>query len=351
MAVAVRARRDARGSGRRAGEPRASRRSARSSTPAPARWTSTCTPPRRPSSSATRRSSFLEVHVGHGAERLVLSPIVDHMVFDDDGRIVALARVLRSRRHHPRPGVSTPRRRLHPRSPRERAALAPVAHRGELGRATCSTRSPRARACSTSAAVRARSPSTSRSASRPAPVVGIDREPEVLDERARGRARGGRRQRRPSTSATCTRSRSPTTSFDVVHAHQVLQHLTDPVAALRGDAAGVRARRRGRRARLRLRARSRGSRTIPRLTRWLDAVPRGRAQQRRRARRRAAPAAVGARRGVLGRRRGARRRGASRPTPTATWWGGMWADRVVASAFAEQAVERGLRDAAPSSTT
>ena len=34
--------------------------------------------------------AFLEVHVGHGAERLVLSPIVDHMVFDDDGRIAAL---------------------------------------------------------------------------------------------------------------------------------------------------------------------------------------------------------------------------------------------------------------------
>jgi steroid delta-isomerase len=34
--------------------------------------------------------AFLEVHVGHGADRLVLAPIVDHMVFDDDGRIVAL---------------------------------------------------------------------------------------------------------------------------------------------------------------------------------------------------------------------------------------------------------------------
>jgi steroid Delta-isomerase len=34
--------------------------------------------------------AFLEVHVGHGAERLVLSPIVDHLVFDDDGRITAL---------------------------------------------------------------------------------------------------------------------------------------------------------------------------------------------------------------------------------------------------------------------
>jgi steroid delta-isomerase len=34
--------------------------------------------------------AFLEVHVGHGAERLVLTPIVDHLVFDDEGRIIAL---------------------------------------------------------------------------------------------------------------------------------------------------------------------------------------------------------------------------------------------------------------------
>lgn len=34
--------------------------------------------------------AFLEVHVGHGAERMLLSPIVDHLVFDADGRIAAL---------------------------------------------------------------------------------------------------------------------------------------------------------------------------------------------------------------------------------------------------------------------
>ena len=34
--------------------------------------------------------AFLEVHVGSGGERLVLSPIVDHLVFGDDGKIVAL---------------------------------------------------------------------------------------------------------------------------------------------------------------------------------------------------------------------------------------------------------------------
>ena len=34
--------------------------------------------------------AFLEVHVGNGDERMVLAPIVDHFVFDDDGRITAL---------------------------------------------------------------------------------------------------------------------------------------------------------------------------------------------------------------------------------------------------------------------
>jgi steroid delta-isomerase len=34
--------------------------------------------------------AFLEVHVGSGAERLLLSPIVDHLVFDADGHITAL---------------------------------------------------------------------------------------------------------------------------------------------------------------------------------------------------------------------------------------------------------------------
>jgi steroid delta-isomerase len=31
--------------------------------------------------------AFLEAHLGHGADRTVLAPIVDHFVFDGDGRI------------------------------------------------------------------------------------------------------------------------------------------------------------------------------------------------------------------------------------------------------------------------
>jgi hypothetical protein len=33
---------------------------------------------------------FLQVHIGSGTERVLLAPIVEHLVFDDDGRITAL---------------------------------------------------------------------------------------------------------------------------------------------------------------------------------------------------------------------------------------------------------------------
>jgi steroid delta-isomerase len=39
---------------------------------------------------ANEALAFLEVYVGRGPERLVLAPIVDHLVFNDEGRIVAL---------------------------------------------------------------------------------------------------------------------------------------------------------------------------------------------------------------------------------------------------------------------
>src|ERR1700760_2466259 len=39
---------------------------------------------------ANEALAFLEVHIGHGPERMVLEPIVDHMVFGEDGRITAL---------------------------------------------------------------------------------------------------------------------------------------------------------------------------------------------------------------------------------------------------------------------
>ena len=63
-------------------------------------------------------------------------------------------------------------------------------------------------------------------------------------------------------------------SFDVVHAHQVLQHLPDPVGALREMRRVCKPGRRRRRARQRLRRVHAGIPTDPSSTRWLDAVPR-----------------------------------------------------------------------------
>ena len=100
---------------------------------------------------------------------------------------------------------------LHPRAPRERAALAPVAHGRELGRATCCRGCHPAHACSTSGAVPAPSRSTSPSGWPPARCVG--------HRRRRRRCSATARTRRPTTrsrptcasrSPTCTRCRTTT---------------------------------------------------------------------------------------------------------------------------------------------
>ena len=68
------------------------------------------------------------------------------------------------------------------------------------------------------------------------------------------RRRGGRcRERHVRGRRRLRAGRSTTGTFDVVHAHQVLQHLADPVAALREMAPGLPGRRDRRRARQRLR--------------------------------------------------------------------------------------------------
>ena len=129
-------------------------------------------------------------------------------------------------------------------------------------------------------------------------------------------------------------------SFDVVHAHQVLQHLSDPVAALREMRrvccpGGVVA------------ARDSDYEAFtwfpanPGLDRWLElyrTVARGNDAEPDAGRRL---------------RSWALEAGFSdisctvsawcfADAPDREWWGGMWADRVVQSAFAEQAVEREL---------
>jgi ubiquinone/menaquinone biosynthesis C-methylase UbiE len=129
-------------------------------------------------------------------------------------------------------------------------------------------------------------------------------------------------------------------TFDVVHAHQVLQHLTDPVAALRQmrrvcRVGGVVAARDGDYEAMTWYPRNEG------LERWLDlyrTIARGNGGE------------PDAGRWLLS---WAHAAGFSDVTPSAsawcyatpedrTWWGGLWADRVTESALGDQAVERGL---------
>lgn len=129
-------------------------------------------------------------------------------------------------------------------------------------------------------------------------------------------------------------------SFDVVHAHQVLQHLTDPVAALREmrrvcRPGGVVA------------ARDSVYRAMswfpadPRLDRWLAVycqVAEGNGGD---------PDA-GSRLRAWALQAGftAVRSSASAwcyaTADERAWWGGLWADRITGSRFGEQALERGL---------
>jgi SAM-dependent methyltransferase len=173
----------------------------------------------------------------------------------------------------------------------------------------------------------------------PGRVVGLDQSAEVLAQ-ASAVATARRLDSVDFVSGDVLALDFPDASFDIVHAHQVLQHLGDPVAALmemrrvcRPD--GLVAVREGDYAAMAWYP------LDDQLERWRELV-------------RAVVAHNGGE-ADAGRRllSWAQRAGFATVQPSASvwcfaspedraWWGGSWAERVVASSFASRAVESGL---------
>lgn len=171
----------------------------------------------------------------------------------------------------------------------------------------------------------------------PGQVVGIDAAAEVVDA-ARAEAAGVTNVELRVDDVFALQVDDA--SFDVVHAHQVLQHLTDPVAALREM-------RRACRPGGVVAARDSIYRAMtwfpldPRLDRWLDIycqVAEGND----------AEPDAGSRLLSWAQEVGFSDVRASASvwcyaTPEErSWWGGLWADRISTTRLADQAVERGL---------
>lgn len=173
----------------------------------------------------------------------------------------------------------------------------------------------------------------------PGAVVGVDRAPAVIAQATQSLSQGG-----PGNVEFRAQDVYSLTfdgqSFDVVHAHQVLQHLTDPVAAL---VEMRRVLRPG--GTLAVRDSDYGgfvwAPSDPLLDRWM-------ALYHEVCTRNGADADAGRR--LLG---WAQAAGFTEITPSSsTWtfadaaarrrWGELWADRVTQSSFAEQAVEYGF---------
>ncbi len=175
----------------------------------------------------------------------------------------------------------------------------------------------------------------------PGEVTGIDRAGDVLDE-ARAAVAG-------RTNATIAEGdvmalAAPDDSYDVVHAHQVLQHLPDPVGALREVARVCRPD-----GLIAIRDVVYESMTwfpeSPGIARWLElylAVARSTG---------GAPDA-GRRLRSWVREAGCTEVGSGGDAWVYTteedrrWWGSLWADRVVDSSFATEALRLGLADPA-----
>lgn len=175
----------------------------------------------------------------------------------------------------------------------------------------------------------------------PGRVLALDVATDVLDE-ARARAAEAGIDTVTFAVGDAYDLDLPDGAFDVVHAHQVLQHVSDPVAMLRElgrvrAADGVVAVRDADYAAFTWYPED------PALDRWLDLYH---------AVAHANDAEPDAGRRLLG---WALDAGFTDVTPSASvwcfasaedreWWSELWADRVRSSAFADQALERGLAD-------
>ena len=123
---------------------------------------------------------------------------------------------------------------LHPATTR-RAAQPPLANGGENLRLHLLTRA-RASTCSTSVAGGQPDPRP-RGPGRAGAVVGLDAAADVIAT-AQADADAAGDERATFTAGDVCALDLPGASFDVVHAHQVLQHLSDPVGALREPTPG-----------------------------------------------------------------------------------------------------------------
>jgi ubiquinone/menaquinone biosynthesis C-methylase UbiE len=177
----------------------------------------------------------------------------------------------------------------------------------------------------------------------PAAVLGVDAAPAAIEAATEEAARQGRDNVQFRVADVYALDIDDDT-FDIVHAHQVLQHLTDPVAALREmrrvcRPGGIVAARDSDYAAMTWFP------PVPAMSAWLrmyDAIARSN------------HAEPNAGRFLLA---WAHAAGFTEVTPGAstwcyatpedrTWWGSLWADRITQTAIAEQAVEIGAATAA-----
>jgi SAM-dependent methyltransferase len=178
----------------------------------------------------------------------------------------------------------------------------------------------------------------------PGQVVGVDMATDVVEQaQAHARAVGAEAANVSFVVGDFRDLPAARAGFDVVHAHQVLQHLRDPVGAL---AAMARLLRPG--GTLAVRdwdcMATIWAPTSPGLDRWIEAY---RAVTRRNG------AEANAGRNLLGWSQAAGLGEATYSTSTWTWstpeerawWADVWAERTVASSFAEQAVRYGVASA------